>query len=118
MSSTADQPPTARSSTSSRDDQTTLNDAPQKQPQPQARQAYVYIDKVKPPNPDAQPKKKSKIGAFLSKFQSPAVKKTTQLRDDKKLEEERTGVRTVQVTDTARSSNAWAAEGLGHALGN
>ena len=71
-------------------------------------QSYVYVDKVGTPNPDAQPKKKSKFSNFLSKFQSPAVKATNAARERELLKQERTGVRTVQVTDMNRSSNAWA----------
>ncbi|KAK1835029.1 hypothetical protein QBC39DRAFT_182917 [Podospora conica] len=85
-----------------------LQDEAQKPQQPPVRQQYVYVDKVGTPNPDAQPKKKSKISSFFSKFQSPAVKATNAARDKVLLEQERTGVRKVQVTDTGRSSNAWA----------
>lgn len=81
-----------------------------KQQAPPARTAYVYVEKHGTPNPDAKPKEKSRLGKFLSKFQSPAVKGTTAARDRVKLEEERTGVKKVQVTDVDKSSNAWAAE--------
>ena len=79
-----------------------------KKPQRPPAQPYVYIEKVGTPNPDAQPKTKSKFSNFLSKFQSPAVKATKAARERELLKQERTGVRTVQVTDMNRSSNAWA----------
>ncbi|KAK0741556.1 hypothetical protein B0T18DRAFT_394134 [Schizothecium vesticola] len=85
-----------------------LQEDVQKPKQPPAPQQYVYVDKVGTPNPDAQPKKKSKISSFFSKFQSPAVKATNAARERVLLEQERTGVRKVQVTDVGRSSNAWA----------
>jgi len=85
-----------------------LQEDAQKPKQPPALQQYVYVNKVGTPNPDAQPKKKSKISSFFSKFQSPAVKATNAARERVLLEQERTGVRKVQVTDVGRSSNAWA----------
>jgi len=80
--------------------------------QPFTRQQYVYVDKIKAPNPNAQPKKKSKLSSFLSKFQNPAVRHSEATREARQLEEERTGVRTVQVTDVSKSSNAFAAQSL------
>ena len=78
----------------------------QQQP-PATRQPYVYVERTTP-NPDAKPKTRSKIGQFLSKFKSPAVKATTAIRDREDLEAERTGVKKIQGTDVGRSSNAWA----------
>jgi len=72
-----------------------------------ARSQYTYIHSQKAPNPDAKPKTKGKLGTFLSKFRSPAVKATTALRERELLEQERTGVKKVSATDVARSSNAW-----------
>ncbi|KAK4448775.1 hypothetical protein QBC34DRAFT_406708 [Podospora aff. communis PSN243] len=74
---------------------------------PAARSQYAYVDKRIKANPDAQPKKKGKLSSFLSKFQSPAVKASTAIREREMLEQERTGVVKVSVTDTNRSSNAW-----------
>ena len=86
----------------------TLQDLDGNKPEnPSIPQQYVYIEK-RTPNPDAKPKSKSKIGKFLSKFQSPAVKATTAIHERAKLEQERTGIRKTQATDVARSSNAWA----------
>lgn len=103
----------------SRRSSTTLHDNEEQKPeQPYVRQQYVYVDKIKAPNPDAQPKKKSKLSSFLSKFQNPAVRQSEAVRENRRLEEERTGVRTVQVTDVSRSTNAWAAGSLGPGPGH
>lgn len=100
--------------TLSRRSSTTLLDSNEdkKPEQPFTRQQYVYVDKIKAPNPNAQPKKKSKLSSFLSKFQNPAVRQSETARETRRLEEERTGVRTVQVTDVSKSSNAFAAASL------
>lgn len=66
---------------------------------------YVYQERVGAPNPDAQPKQKSKVGRFLSKFQSPAVKQTNAARDRELLEQERTGVKTYTPLGTPGSAN-------------
>lgn len=92
----------------SRGSSDSLQEDVQKSKQPSAPQQYVYVDKVGTPNPDAQPKKKSKISSFFSKFQSPAVKATNAAREKVLLEQERTGVRKIHVADVNRSSNAWA----------
>ncbi len=82
---------------------------------PPGRQHYVYVEPTgKAPNPDAELKEPSKFKQFLHKFQNPAVRRTQEMRDQQKLEQERTGVRKVQVTDVARSSNAWAAGEVGN----
>jgi hypothetical protein len=54
---------------------------------------YLYYKKTGTPNPDAQPKPKTKLDKLMSKFQSPAVRRTNAAREREKLEEERTGVR-------------------------
>jgi hypothetical protein len=60
---------------------------------------YLYYKKTgRAPNPDAQLKPKSKLSSFLSKFQSPAVKKTNDARDRELLEEERRGVKIYTAT--------------------
>ena len=87
---------------------TTLQGDTQK-PQPDYNpQPYCYVESYKTPNPNAQPKKKSKLSEFFSKFQSPAVKSTNAARERELLEQERTGVKKVVVTDMNRSSSAWA----------
>lgn len=54
---------------------------------------YTYIERSgRAPNPDAQPKPKSKLSKFMSKLQSPAVRQTNEARERQKLEEERRGV--------------------------
>ena len=86
---------------------TLVGEDPKTQQSPATRQPYVYVERTTP-NPDAKPKTRSKIGQFLSKFKSPAVKATTAIRDREDLEAERTGVKKIQGTDVGRSSNAWA----------
>ncbi|KAK0650006.1 hypothetical protein B0T16DRAFT_389951 [Cercophora newfieldiana] len=92
---------------SSRASSPTLNGDQKTEESTQTRTAYTYVQSVGTPNPDAKPKTKGKFASFLSKFQSPAVKASTAIRDREQLEQERTGVKKVQVTDTGRSSNAW-----------
>lgn len=47
------------------------------------------------PNPNAQRKPRSKLRAFMSKLQSPAVRATTEAREREKLEDERLGIKTL-----------------------
>jgi hypothetical protein len=54
---------------------------------------YTRYERTGNPNPDAQPKHKSKLNKFMSKFQSPAVKRTVAARERELLEEERTGIK-------------------------
>ena len=100
-----EQQPNAQSSRAS--SPTLHGDLDVKPEAPSARPQYSYIDSRKTPNPDAKPKTKGKLGTFLSKFRSPAVKATTALRERELLEQERTGVKKVSATDVGRSSNAW-----------
>ena len=53
---------------------------------------YVYVARRTTPNPDAQPKPKSRLSKFLSKFESSAVRQANASREEKRLEAERTGV--------------------------
>ncbi len=62
------------------------------------------------PNPDAQPKEKSKVSKFLTKFQSSAVKATNEAREREKLEEERTGRKIYTPTGVPQGASAWMAE--------
>ncbi|KAL2151002.1 hypothetical protein VTH82DRAFT_6100 [Thermothelomyces myriococcoides] len=57
---------------------------------------YRYMARKQPagPNPDAQPKHKSRLSRFLAKFQSPAVQQANAARERRKVEEERAGVAT------------------------
>ena len=66
---------------------------------------YVYHERVGAPNPNAQPKRKSKFSKLLSKFQSPAVKQTNAARERELLEQERTGVKTYTPLGTPGSTN-------------
>lgn len=66
---------------------------------------YLYYERKGPGNPDAQPKPKSKLSKFLSKFQSPAVKQTNAARERERLEEERTGVKVYTALGTPGSTN-------------
>ncbi|GAB1319529.1 hypothetical protein MFIFM68171_09739 [Madurella fahalii] len=80
---------------------------------PQTPQRYVYYERTGVPNPDAQPKPKSKLSRFLSRFQSPAVKSTLAARERQKLEEERRGVKIYTPLGAPSGGKAWAAEALG-----
>ena len=66
---------------------------------------YVYVER-KEPRPDFTRKPKSKLSKFLSKFQSPAVKKTEQIREQELEEAEQTGVRKIQTHNAP--GTAWA----------
>ncbi len=85
---------------------------------PQANPSrYLYYEKTgRAPNPNAQLKPKSKLGAFFSKFQSPAVKKTNDARDRELLEEERRGVKIYTATGapmgSAQATGAYMAGGV------
>ncbi|KAK4211343.1 hypothetical protein QBC37DRAFT_427113 [Rhypophila decipiens] len=82
-------------------------------PKPPTTMQYHYVEQSKKgPQPDYVPKPKSKFSKFLSKFQSPAVKSTLAAREAKQVEDIRKGVKTTQVSDVGRSSNAWAATSL------
>ncbi|KAK4129725.1 hypothetical protein N657DRAFT_677301 [Parathielavia appendiculata] len=67
---------------------------------------YTYLKRVGPGNPDAKPKEKSKLGKLMSKFQSPAVRKTLAAREREKLEEERTGLKKHTAFGGPMSTNA------------
>lgn len=82
-------------------------------PKPYTPQRYVYYERTGVPNPDAQPKPKSRLSKFLSRFQSPAVKSTLAAREREKLEEERRGVKIYTPIAAPSGSKAWAAESLG-----
>lgn len=70
---------------------------------------YIYTERVGAPNPDAQPKKKSKLSKFLASFQSSTVQRTNAAREREKLEEERTGVR--------KTAAVGAPQGTGQSFG-
>ncbi len=53
----------------------------------------IQYERTGNPNPDAQPKHKSRLNKLMSKFQSPAVKRTVAARERELLEEERTGIK-------------------------
>ncbi|KAK3897819.1 hypothetical protein C8A05DRAFT_38606 [Staphylotrichum tortipilum] len=69
------------------------------QPQPTASAGsgelprYIHYERTGDPNPEAQPKHKSRFNKLMSKFQSPAVKRTVAVRERELLEEERTGIK-------------------------
>jgi hypothetical protein len=95
-------PPSLRSTTSS----VTLAVKPDHEKEKElVPERYTYVKKTGPANPDAQPKEKSKLGKFLTKFQSPAVKKTNAAREKELLEEERTGTKKYTVLGTPGSTN-------------
>ena len=75
---------------------------------PQNPPEFTYAGKAKTPKPDYKTPEKSKIGKFLSKFKSPAVKRTTQLRDRAKEEQERTGVVKLRSTPAPPDAVSWA----------
>ncbi|KAH6651233.1 hypothetical protein F5144DRAFT_558848 [Chaetomium tenue] len=77
--------------------QTPTNNPPQP---PREPQQYTYISKRTTPNPDAQPKQKSRLGKFLSKFESSAVRQANAVKESKRLEAERTGVHKLAATGT------------------
>ncbi|KAK4150398.1 hypothetical protein C8A00DRAFT_36994 [Chaetomidium leptoderma] len=82
----------------SRASSTTLVTKPEKAPESQEGsseepQRYVYGVRTAAPNPNAQLKPKSKLSKFMSKFESPAVRKTKAAHERQKLEEERTGIK-------------------------
>jgi hypothetical protein len=68
---------------------------------------YIYYEKTDKPAKTTDEKPKSKIGSFFSQFQSPAVKKTRDLRDKSKEEERRTGTKKYQSTNPS-GSGIWA----------
>ncbi|KAH6853279.1 hypothetical protein B0I37DRAFT_348747 [Chaetomium sp. MPI-CAGE-AT-0009] len=78
---------------------TTTTAAPRREPG-----QYVYIDKRVTPNPDAQPKPKSRLSKFLSKFESAAVRQANAAREREALEAERTGVRKYASSGTPGSA--------------
>ncbi|KAK3299889.1 uncharacterized protein B0H64DRAFT_379369 [Chaetomium fimeti] len=65
---------------------------------------YVYVDKRVAPNPDAQPKPKSRLSRFLSKFESSVVRQANAAREREALEAERTGVRKYAATGAPGNS--------------
>ncbi len=82
-------------------------------PQAKEPERYLYYKKTsKPPNPDAQPKPKTKLDKLLSKFQSPAVKQTNAAREREQLEEERRGVKIMSATGVAMGSGQAVGEYL------
>ncbi len=79
---------------------------------------YIYTKKTgRPPNPDAQPKSKSALGKFMSKFQSPAVRQGNDARDRELLEEERTGVKIWTATETPTGQGSAGAFQAGGVIG-
>ena len=88
----------------------TTTTASQPTPQPER---YLYYKKTgRAPNPDAQLKPKSKLDKLLSKFQSPAVKRTNAARERELLEEERRGVKIYSATGVAMGSGQAVGEYL------
>ena len=83
---------------------TTTNQEKKYTPEP-----YTYTKRTGPGNPDAQPKEKSKLGKFLSKFQTDAVKKSNAAREREKLEEERTGIKKYTASGAPGSTTQSAA---------
>jgi len=73
----------------------------------------TYYRRTGPPNPDAQPKSKSKLGKLLSKLPSSAVQRSVDMRERQLVEEERTGVRRVIVADGTEVSDCPCSELLG-----
>ena len=61
---------------------------------------HLYEPTGRPPNPDAQPKGKSKLSKLLSKLASPTVRRSLDLHERQLLEEERTGVKRVFFADS------------------
>jgi hypothetical protein len=87
---------TTTSQTYTNNDQTTPNQTITNQPSENTAThepgQYTYVEKRTIPNPDAQPKQNSRLGKFLSKFESSAVRQANAAREAKRLEAERTGV--------------------------
>jgi len=76
---------------------------------------YVYVSERVEPKPEAVAKPQSRFSKFMTKFQSPAVKATKAAHAREMLEQERTGVKKVQVFDSRMSSTSWAVAGAGGA---
>ncbi len=73
----------------------------------------TYYQRTGRPNPDAQPKSKSKLGKLLSKLPSSAVQRSVDSRERQLVEEERTGLRRVIVPDGAEVSDCPCSDLLG-----
>ncbi|KAK3900061.1 hypothetical protein C8A05DRAFT_36296 [Staphylotrichum tortipilum] len=74
----------------------------------------TYYQRMGPPNPDARPKSKSKLGKLLSKLpSSAAVRRSVDVRERQLVEEERTGVRRVIVADGTEVSDCFCNDLLG-----
>ena len=74
---------------------------------------HTYYQRMGPPNPEAQPKSKSKLGKLLSKLPSSAVQRSVDMRERQLVEEERTGVRRVIVADGTEVSDCFCSDLLG-----
>ncbi len=102
-STTTTKPPSLHSKSSS----TTLAPTLVDQPEPAYREpCYNYTKRVGPPNPDAQPKRKSWLGKMVAKLPSSAVQQSLDARQRLLLEEERTGIRRIRVEDNTGSATA------------
>ena len=74
--------------------------------------AHLYKPTGRAPNPDAQPKPKSKLSKLMSKLASPSVRRSLDLHERQLLEEERTGVKRVFFADsTAVAPMPYSANG-------
>lgn len=79
---------------------------------PEPSSAHLYKATGRPPNPDAQPKPKSKLSKLMSKLASPSVRRSLDLHERQLLEEERTGVKRVFFADsTAVAALPYTANG-------
>ncbi|KAL2192993.1 hypothetical protein P885DRAFT_81724 [Corynascus similis CBS 632.67] len=110
LASTAkpDSDPTTTTSPQGRQDENNKTDSTT--PAREVPQDYVYYERKGPPNPNAQPKQKSRLSKFLEKFQSPVVQQANAARERKQLEEERTGIRTYRPAGAPSDSkqSTWA----------
>lgn len=66
---------------------------------PDPERYTYYVPTGLPPNPDAQPKPKSRLGRLIGKLQSPAVQRSDAAHERERLEEVRTGRKKRQVAN-------------------
>lgn len=76
------------------------------------RLQYFYTKPTgRPPNPDAKPKEKGKVGQLMEKFRHPAVRRSVAMREREVLRAKQTGMHvrtsTAAPRGSAQSFGAW-----------
>lgn len=76
------------------------------------KREYRYTKPTgRPPNPNAQPKQKGKLGQFVQKFQTPGVRRSIEIAEREKPKAEQTGIHVRSSTGapggTSQSFGTW-----------